>query len=138
MEKKCSAAVKYLYDRERGVFISGSDRQVSWASQIWMILGGVINDSSVFDRLRGLSATAMITPYMYHYYVQALINLGEKEAALKVMTDYWGGMVKAGAETFWEMFDPEHTGASPYGGTIVNSYCHAWSCTPAYFLRKYF
>ena len=27
---------------------------------------------------------------------------------------------------------------SPYGGTIVNSYCHAWSCGPAYFLRKYF
>ena len=23
------------------------------------------------------------------------------------------------------------------GGTIVNSYCHAWSCGPAWFLRKY-
>ena len=34
-----------------------------------------------------------------------------------------------------EWLDPN---ASPYGGTIVNSYCHAWSCAPAYFLREYF
>ena len=25
---------------------------------------------------------------------------------------------------------------SPYGSPVVNSYCHAWSCTPAWFLRS--
>ena len=54
------------------------------------------------------------------------------------MTAYWGGMLNKGADTFWEFYDPEDTNASPYGGKIIHSYCHAWSCTPAYFLRKYF
>ena len=49
-----------------------------------------------------------------------------------------GGMAQEGADTFWELYDPKDPGASPYGGTIVNSYCHAWSCAPAYFLRKFF
>ena len=31
--------------------------------------------------------------------------------------------------------NPANPDESPYGSPIVNSYCHAWSCTPAYFLR---
>ena len=26
---------------------------------------------------------------------------------------------------------------SPYRDRMVNSMCHAWSCTPSYFIRKY-
>ncbi len=48
------------------------------------------------------------------------------------------GMLKEGADTFWELYNPKNPNESPYGGTIVNSYCHAWSCGPTYFLRKYF
>lgn len=59
-------------------------------------------------------------------------------AAFKKLEIYWGGMVRLGADTFWELYNPENADESPYGGTIVNSYCHAWSCGPAYFLRKYF
>jgi alpha-L-rhamnosidase len=25
---------------------------------------------------------------------------------------------------------------SPYNSHLMNSYCHAWSCTPTYFLRR--
>ena len=32
----------------------------------------------------------------------------------------------------------ESAGLSPYGGKIIRSICHAWSCMPAYFLRKYY
>ena len=42
------------------------------------------------------------------------------------------------ADTFWELYNPENPAESPYGSSIVNSYCHAWSCTPTYLLRKYF
>ena len=83
-------------------------------------------------------AINIVTPYLYHQYVDALLAVEEKEKALQVLTDYWGGMIKAGADTFWELYNPENPIESPYGGTIVNSYCHAWSCAPAYFLRKYF
>ena len=33
-------------------------------------------------------------------------------------------------------YNPSNPDESPYGSPIVNSYCHAWSCSPAYFLRR--
>ena len=136
--KKKQAACEYLYDRNLGLFVSGAERQISWASQIWMVLGGA-SDAAVLDRIANLpEAVGMVTPYMYHHYVQALIDAGRNAEALKVLKSYWGGMAELGADTFWELYNPENPDESPYGGTIVNSYCHAWSCAPAYFLRKYF
>ncbi len=138
-EMKKAAALRYLYDPDSGLFVSGADRQLSWASQIWMILSGVRKDPGILERIAARTdAVRMTTPYMYHHYVQALMDLGHKEEALAVLRSYWGGMADAGADTFWELYDPENPEESPYGGTIVNSYCHAWSCAPAYFLRKYF
>ena len=67
-----------------------------------------------------------------------LLKCNADEEALAVLTEYWGGMARLGADTFWELYNPKNPDESPYGGTIVNSYCHAWSCAPAYFLRKYF
>lgn len=136
-ETKKKAALDRLYDTAQGLFVSGAEKQISWASQIWMVLGGVCG-GEVLHRAEQTEAVTMVTPYLYHHYVQALLDTGEKEKALQVLTDYWGGMVKEGADTFWELYDPNDPDASPYGGTIVNSYCHAWSCAPAYFLRKYF
>ena len=138
LERKRGAALERLYDTRLGLFVSGAARQLSWASQIWMVLGGAA-DGAVLDRIAKRSdAVGMVTPYLYHHYVQALMDTGRREAALAVLRDYWGGMAKAGADTFWELYDPADPNASPYGGTIVNSYCHAWSCAPAFFLRKYF
>ncbi len=138
-ETKRNAAIRELYDFEKGVFVSGTDRQVSIASQVWMILGGVSNDADLLARASRMhDAIGMVTPYLYHHYVQALIETGEHVQALDVLRTYWGGMAKQGADTFWELYNPENPNESPYGGTIVLSYCHAWSCAPAYFLRKYF
>ena len=135
---KKQAARDALFDTELGLFVSGAERQLSWASQIWMVLGGVAG-GSVLDRIVTCpNAVRMVTPYLYHHYVQALLDTGKKETVLQVLNNYWGGMLREGADTFWELYDPANPDASPYGGTIVNSYCHAWSCAPAYFLRKYF
>ena len=46
-------------------------------------------------------------------------------------------MVKDGANSFYEIYDPENKKFSPYGSFAINSYCHAWSATPAYLIRKY-
>ena len=46
-------------------------------------------------------------------------------------------MIKLGADTYWEAFEPEDPDYSPYGSPIVSSYCHAWGCTPAYLIKKY-
>ena len=62
---------------------------------------------------------------------------GLQDEAVKLMKEYWGKMISLGADTFWEAFDPDRPGYSPYGSPIVNSYCHAWSCTPVYLIKKY-
>ena len=135
-------ANRFLFDDRLGLYVSGKDRQISYASQIWMILGGAVEGKAA-ERLLGKleaydAAVKMVTPYMYHNYIDALLKLGKKDEAHKLMREYWGGMVEYGADTFWELYNPENPDESPYGGTIVNSYCHAWSCGPAYFLRTFF
>lgn len=136
------AAKMHFYDEEKGLFVSGDCRQISYASQVWMILGDVVDEQSgiriLHDVATQTEAIEMITPYMYHYYIEALLKCGDKTEALSVMEKYWGGMARLGADTFWELYNPNNPDESPYGGTIVNSYCHAWSCAPAYFLRKYY
>ncbi len=41
------AALHHLWDNDRQVFISGAVRQVSWASQIWLVLAEVGTPGSV-------------------------------------------------------------------------------------------
>ena len=55
----------------------------------------------------------------------------------ELMRAYWGGMLKAGADTFWEAYSPDNPRVAPYNDFHVNSFCHAWSCTPSYLLRTY-
>lgn len=135
-------AIAVFWDEAEECFVSGAQKQISVASQVWMILGGAIEGEDAKTLLSRMDEKKdivdMVTPYMYHNYIDALIKLGEKDKALNKLVTYWGKMADLGADTFWELFNPENPNESPYGGTIVNSYCHAWSCGPAYFLRKYF
>lgn len=142
MAKKLKeAARKNLYDKTTGLFVSGPSKQVSYGGQAWMILSGVASKSEAQRALKALPGVANAVhpgaPYMYHYYVAALIESGLKAEAKEALISYWGGMVKKGADTFWEVYDPADELKSPYNFFPVNSYCHAWSCTPVYFIRKY-
>lgn len=142
INEKTDAAVQHLWDTEKQFFISGPDRQISYASQVWMILAEVTGAEKGKDILARLDQQKpeynMVSPYMNHHYAEAMILCGEKEKALLFMKEYWGGMIRLGADTFWELYNPENPNESPYGSTMVNSYCHAWSCTPTYLLRRYF
>ena len=139
---KTEAARKYLLDPTNGLFVSGEEKQINYASQVWMVLAGVVNPAEGGGILEKVSAMkpekGMVSPYMNHHYVEALLLCGKKKTAMDYMKYYWGGMIRHGADTFWELYNPENPAESPYGSSIVNSYCHAWSCTPTYLLRKYF
>ncbi len=139
---KTEAAGKYLLDPTNGLFVSGEEKQINYASQVWMVLAGVVNPAEGGGILEKVSAMkpekGMVSPYMNHHYVEALLLCGKKKTAMDYMKYYWGGMIRHGADTFWELYNPENPAESPYGSSIVNSYCHAWSCTPTYLLRKYF
>lgn len=142
IQNKTQAAWDYLYDKEKGLFVSGDERQINYANQVWMILAGVTEKKQageILDRVIELDPEkGMVSPYMNHHFVEALLICDKKQQALDYMKYYWGGMIGHGADTFWELYNPKNPAESPYGSSIVNSYCHAWSCTPTYLLRKYF
>jgi hypothetical protein len=134
------AARKSLWDEQQGLFVSGPNRELSWASQAWMVLAGVPTPEQAKRAMSGVirhpTAEKPVTPYMNHYVVEALQVAGLHDEASAHMTAYWGGMVRQGADTFWEVYVPGDDRLSPYKSHLMNSYCHAWSCTPTYLLRK--
>lgn len=140
-KKMKKAARKYLYDKAQGVVISGESKQVSYLSQAWMVLSETLSSEEGAEAMKKVLAMPEAcfpgSPYGYHYVVEALLKCGLNEEARRLLKDYWGGMVKDGADTFWEVYDPNNDALSPYGFFPVNSYCHAWSCTPVYFINKY-
>lgn len=135
------ATLSHLWDVDQSFFVSGENRQVSWATQIWMVHAEVLDSENSCKLMNHLLTTkpeiGLTTPYMYHYLVEALLLVGEREQANSQLKAYWGEMIKDGADTFWELYDPENKDFSPYGSYLINSYCHAWSCTPTYLIRKY-
>ncbi|WP_245605202.1 alpha-L-rhamnosidase-related protein [Niabella soli] len=81
------------------------------------------------------------TPYMRFYELEALCALGDQGIVLKEMKDYWGGMLRLGATSFWEEYDPSKKGAehyAMYGRKYGKSLCHAWGASPIYLLGKYY
>ena len=67
-------------------------------------------------------------------------RLGRTRIAMKEMKAYWGGMLKEGATSFWEKYNPEETGTRhlvmygrPYGKA---SPC--MGASPIYLLGKYY
>ena len=81
------------------------------------------------------------TPYMQFYELEALCAMDEQPYVLKRMKDYWGGMLKLGATSFWEEYDPDKNGANiyaMYGRPFGKSLCHAWGSSPIYLLGKYY
>lgn len=139
--KMTKAAHTNLYDASAGVFLSGDNKQVSYASQAWMILSGVASKAEGAKAILKLPVISNVVypgaPYLNHYVIEAMIQCDLKKEAKALVMEYWGGMVNKGADTFWEVYDPKDDFLSPYNFFPVNSYCHAWSCTPVYFIRKY-
>ncbi len=138
--ERLGARLLSLFDRESGLFVCPGG-QISVHSQMWGALSGVIDretQRTVLKNIAGRSdAVDTVTPYAKHYLAEALFRAGLRDEAEALVKSYWGGMVREGADCFPEIYVPSDPGASPYGDARINSYCHAWSCTASYFIRKY-
>lgn len=142
IEPKIRKAVrKRYYDRKSGLMISPNGGAPSVHAQIWAVIGGVLNAKEGRRALETIlareDAVRPNSPYAMHYLLEAMLRCGMGEEARQTMIDYWGGMVRKGADTFWEVYNPQDDFHSPYSFYPLNSYCHAWSCTPTYFIFKY-
>ncbi|MGF1925712.1 MAG: alpha-rhamnosidase, partial [Bacteroidia bacterium] len=81
------------------------------------------------------------TPYMRFYELEALCAMGEQPYVLKEIKSYWGGMLKLGATSFWEEYNPDKKDTehlAMYGRPFGKSLCHAWGASPIYLLGKYY
>ena len=81
------------------------------------------------------------TPYMKFYELAALCQVGEHEKVLEFLRSYWGGMLKLGATTFWEEYNPElkdNEHLPMYGRPFGKSLCHAWGANPVYLMGRYY
>lgn len=106
---------------------------------------------------RVLSTTAdEMSCFMGYYILKALAKLGGRERALELIREYWGGMLKLGATTFWEEFKPEWAENAaridelvPEGKSDIHgdfgehcyrqyrlSLCHGWASGPTAFLSE--
>jgi hypothetical protein len=136
-----SAAICHLYNSKDNNFANEYDNnQISVHSTVWMILGEVVQGDAAWAVLKkamsDVESLKPVTPYMNHYLVEAMLKSDRKKEAADYIKSFWGAMVKEGADTFYEVFVPGDPTVSPYGDALINSRCHAWSCTPSYFIRK--
>ena len=83
----------------------------------------------------------IITPYYGSYLLSAMAALGHRPEALAWMRAYWGGMLDAGATSFWEAWDPAWAGPDPHARLQADdkvgyyaSLSHGWSSGPAAWL----
>lgn len=139
---------EYFWDEEKGAyidsFVSGR-RHVTRHANIFALLFGLADggkaDRIVENVLDNPNIPEITTPYFNFYQLEALCRLGRLSQALDKIRKYWGGMIKRGAVTVWEEFDPdvpEEEQYDMYGDRFGKSLCHAWGASPIYLLGRYF
>lgn len=72
--------------------------------------------------------TRVGSPHAMFFLLDALRKEGCGDGALALLRDFWGRMLDAGADTFWEMIHP------PGSQFPTRSHCHGWSSSPVYLL----
>lgn len=129
------------FDEAQGLFVTAGG-EVSWHSQAWAALSGALDTPSAQALLQKTAqvdpAIKFSSPFMTHYYLEALYTHGLQAQALDLIRSYWGGIADAGFDCCPECFQFGNERLSPYASPVLNSACHAWSCTPSYWIRKYY
>ncbi len=134
------AAQMYLVDPATGTF------GTRWQSNAMAIFSGVATEqqaAAIWEKVLSHPRQFMISPYYSFYVISAMAASGHRKEALDWIREYWGGMVKEGATTFWEGYDPdwpkehfhEMLQADNTQGFIV-SLCHGWSSGPTAWLME--
>ncbi|MBQ7637515.1 MAG: hypothetical protein IJS90_01265 [Clostridia bacterium] len=139
--------LREFWDEEKGAFIdsfTSGKRFVTRQTNIFAVLYGLVDgekkNSVIKNALLSPSLPEITTPYFKLYELMALCETGQIEAAQDYISSYWGGMLKEGATSVWEAYDPEQHGAehyAMYGSPYGKSLCHAWGSGPILLLCRY-
>ena len=139
---------EFYWNNEKGAFIDSyksGNAHVTRHANIFAVMYDITNKAQAKSILQNVlmndAITKITTPYFAGYEMDALAKLGEFDAVEEKLTSYYGGMIKLGAKTIWEEYDPEMVGIehyAMYGGKYEKSLCHAWGAGPIYLFGRYY
>ena len=124
------------------------------ALAVW---AGILDAKLVNEKSLCVGGAEGVSAFMGFYILRARAMAGDFSRALDVIRNYWGGMLRLGATTFWEDFDIRWLdNAAPidrlpvgdevdvhgtYGRHCYqgfrHSLCHGWSSGPTSWLTRY-
>jgi hypothetical protein len=104
---------------------------------------GAIWDKVLSSVGNGSTNGHIISPYYNYYVIRAMAEVGHRQEALGWIRKYWGGMLREGATSFWEAYDPDwykedfHSSlqSDNRSGYFV-SLAHGWSAGPTAWLME--
>ncbi len=85
------------------------------------------------------SSEDAMTPYYGYFVLKSLAQLEHTQDGLDLIRRYWGDMLKRGATTLWEMFDPAWPADMNWALNNKAPYLslsHGWSTGPTTFLSE--
>lgn len=138
------------WNRDKGAFVTTvhgktPSEEVRRHANIFAVLMGFADaemQASILERvLLNEEIPAITTPYFQLYELEAFCRLGRQDLVTERMRSYWGGMLREGATSFWEEYDPRMSGMEHYGmygWKFDKSLCHAWGAGPLYLLGRYY
>ncbi len=121
-----------------------------------LVSGGLLEAEKAYNDCISVGGARGLSTFLGYFTLSAAAKAGKYAEALDLMRDYWGGMLKMGATTFWEDFDvdwmdnaapiddvvPEGKrdihgdfGAYCYTG-LRHSLCHGWASGPVPYLAE--
>lgn len=146
-ERLYNAANELFWDEEKGAFIdsyTSGKRHVTRHANIFALLFDTTSEARkeriIKDVIKNSAVPPITTPYFEFFELDAMCMLGDRKYMTDMLRSYWGGMIKLGATTIWEQFDPNEKGVEHYrmyGKPYGRSLCHAWGASPIYLLGKY-
>jgi hypothetical protein len=143
---KTAAAAAYL-DPATGTF---GDRMQTNAMAVFSGIADPSQYDAIFTQILSQAPTQEVTPYFDYFVLEAMEMTGHRAEALDLVRQVWGGMLDAGATTFWEIDPPGCATATDVGQCLiadfdkfssqgtryVMSMAHGWSSGPGVFLLE--
>jgi len=128
----------------------------SKAAAALLVLAGMLDARQTAAELLKVDGARGVSTFYGFYVLQALARAGETDAALDIISTYWGAMLDRGATSFWEDFDlgwlegsgridePVPPGTKDLHGDygaycyehFRHSLCHGWASGPTAWLSQ--
>ena len=121
------------------------------------VIAGLLDASQTNEKSLRCGGAEGLSAFMGYYILLARAKAGDIAGGLDTIREYWGGMLKLGATSFWEDFDirwmknaapidrlPNENEIDVHGAYGKHCYqgfrhslCHGWSSGPTSWLTRY-